>query len=205
MKPGFALDKRTLLVSVPLCLALCALVNLAGYLLDCRYVSIPAAIAQANDYEVRSRLLMEAMEKAGVCEPEDAALVWASGLDMRSAALQYAVMDAQLKAEYARQLEETSPNWVTGMSSPWIESYSIEKIKRPGRDSRIIRLVFSTASSTGRTHTIWLRSQSFEMIASGASRKSRRTRVFIRTWASGRNNVPSPPLISSLYKLLQIH
>lgn len=149
MKPGFALDKRTLLVSVPLCLALCALVNLAGYLLDCRYVSIPAAIAQANDYEVRSRLLMEAMEKVGVCEPEDAALVWASGLDMRSAALQYAVMDAQLKAEYARQLEETSPNWVTGMSSPWIESYSIEKIKRPGRDSRIIRLVFSTASSTG--------------------------------------------------------
>jgi hypothetical protein len=58
-------------------------------------------------------------------------------------------MDAQLKAEYAKQLEINAPNWVTGVSSPWVESYAITKTESPGEDSRIIQLIFSTVTSTG--------------------------------------------------------
>ncbi|MGI6161228.1 MAG: hypothetical protein ACOYJD_04280 [Christensenellales bacterium] len=102
-----------------------------------------------NDAEVRSRLLMEAMDYVGVCDATDAAGVWASGLKQRSAALQYSVMDAVLKAEYAKQLETAAPNWVTGMSSPWVKSYSIIDIQTPDENTSIIRIVFSTATSTG--------------------------------------------------------
>lgn len=103
----------------------------------------------SNDCEVRSRLLMEAMNDVGACSPGDAAEVWASGLKKRSAALQYAVMDARLKTEYARQLESTAPNWVTGISSPWVDSYRIVRTECPDADSRVIEMLFSTATSTG--------------------------------------------------------
>ena len=62
-------------------------INILGLVFDYRYISVFAAAEDADTYEVRSRLLMEAMEDIGVCSPEQAALVWAKGLKMRSAAL----------------------------------------------------------------------------------------------------------------------
>lgn len=126
-----------------------ALVNLAGYIFGIKYISVFAAVAEANKYEVRSELLMTAMDSVGACSPKGAAQVWAKGLVQRSGALQYAAMNNALKREYARQLETCAPNWVTGISSPWVEGYEIIKVESPDENSRIIRLRFSTMSSTG--------------------------------------------------------
>lgn len=144
-------ETKALSTILMMLLAALALVNIVGYFLNNRYLSMPAAIEQANDYEVRSLLLMEAIYRVGACDPKEAARLWADGLQGRSAALQYAAMDARLKVEYARQLEET--NWVTGMSSPWVESYYIDQTECPDEDSRIVRLIFNTATSTGPAGT----------------------------------------------------
>lgn len=135
------------------CLLAVILVNLVGYFLGCEHISVFAAAKDSNKYEVRSRLLMEAMDSVGVYSPEDAAMVWASGLEKRSAALQYSVMSKELKERYAEQLEESAPNWVTGVSSPWIDSYRIVRIEEPNENTRIIELSFSTMTSTGPAGT----------------------------------------------------
>lgn len=131
------------------CLAAYVLVTLIGSIFNFKYISVITAVREANDFEVRSRLLMEAMDRVGACTPEEAADIWASGLKERSAALQYAVMDEALKAEYAAQLKKSAPNWVTGLSSPWVESYEVTASESPTEDSRVITLSFLTATSTG--------------------------------------------------------
>lgn len=107
-----------------------------------------AAASKADKYEVRSRLLMEAMDSVGACDPKTAAEIWASGLVKRSAALQYSVMSKELKAEYARQLENTAPNWVTGISSPWVDSFTLN-IKDTNQNQKIAEIKFFLATSTG--------------------------------------------------------
>ena len=116
-------------------------------LISPRYTS--ASEPAPTTYEVRSRLLMEAMDFVGVCFPSDAAIVWAEGLKRRSAAMQYSVMNSSLKDEYARQLDEVFPNWVTGASSPWVESYKITGTESPDEQHMLIELKFDTATSTG--------------------------------------------------------
>ena len=120
-------------------------------LCDLNYVNILDAVAQPapGDFEVRSRLLMEAMDFVGACCPEDAAVVWAEGLKNRSAALQFAVMTARLKDAYARRLDETAPNWVTGISSPFISAYQIINTKEISKTLQSITLLFSFATSAG--------------------------------------------------------
>lgn len=115
------------------------------------YVNILAAIhqPQPDDFEVRSRLLMEAMNDVGVCCPEDASEIFAEGLKNRSAALQYAVMNARLKNEYARQLSKTAPNWVTGISSPYVSAYKMVSKETVSSVLQRITLRFSMATSTG--------------------------------------------------------
>jgi hypothetical protein len=100
-------------------------------------------------YEIRSGLLMQAMGSVGSCEPEAAAQTWAEGLKERSAAMQYAVMTESLKASYARQLEDTFPNWVTGVSSPWIEQYSLVSKQQADPNNYTFRIRFATATSAG--------------------------------------------------------
>ncbi|MDF2865941.1 MAG: hypothetical protein K0R72_759 [Clostridia bacterium] len=78
--------------------------------IDIEYV---ATALNINKYEIRSDLLITAMDNLGVFKPEDAASIWSNGLKMRSAAMQYSVMNSKLKVEYKNQLEENFPNWVT--------------------------------------------------------------------------------------------
>lgn len=85
---------------------------------------------QANPYKTRSELLMDATKYTGVNSPEAVAEVWATGLKDRSAALQYTVMTAKLQKEYAEQLDELRSNWVTGVSSPWVQSFSITDVTK---------------------------------------------------------------------------
>ena len=108
-----------------------------------------ATALNINKYEVRSELLIKAMDRIGVCKPEDAVNVWSEGLKMRTAAMQYCVMTNVLKKKYAAQLEETAPNWVTGMSSPWIDSYKIIKKEDKTNEMIIYTVEFETVTSTG--------------------------------------------------------
>jgi hypothetical protein len=143
-------NKKHLIFAVLLiCFVLTGFMNIVGYIFNFKYISVIAAVDQANKYEVRSRLLMDVMDQVGACDPKTAVHVWANGLVERSAALQYSVFTKKLKTEYARQLETSAPNWVTGVSSPWVDSYKIVKIQDLSKDEKIFELVFSTATSTG--------------------------------------------------------
>lgn len=102
---------------------------------------------QVNPYRTRSELLMDATNYTGVFTSEEAAAVWAEGLQNRSAAMQYTVMTRKLKKEYARQLDDANSNWVTGMSSPWIDSFTIQKVNKPDNMRAEINLRFETVSA----------------------------------------------------------
>ena len=123
--------------------------NIKGVIFGDKNVSIFTTMGERDKYQVRSELLIDALNKVGVCSPDEAAKVWADGLRMRSAAVQFSVMNAELKSEYATQLEESAPNWVTGMSSPWIDSCKIERSESIDDNHHLIELIFTTASSTG--------------------------------------------------------
>lgn len=91
---------------------------------------IPPLPGQVDPYRTRSELLMDATAYTGVFTPEQAASVWAKGLEMRSAAMQYTVMTDKLKKEYAEQLDALRSNWVTGESSPSVMSYAFKKVNK---------------------------------------------------------------------------
>jgi len=107
------------------------------------------AANSGSAYPVRNQLLLEALNFVGVCDRESAATVWAEGLKRRNAAMQYSVMNSELREEYAAQLETAFPNWVTGVSSPFIKSYEILKTTPLGNARAEIVLEFTTATSTG--------------------------------------------------------
>ena len=112
-------------------------------------VSIFAYASEPNRYEVRNELLLRAVDFVGACTPEEAADIWANGLKERSAAEQYIVMGDALKREYQKQLETSAPMWVTGVSSPWIESYTTTLVQSPAQNRQIRHLLFATQSSEG--------------------------------------------------------
>lgn len=124
------------------------LINAIGYILNIESISVFSALEVKNKYEVRSNLLMDAMNQVGACSCKEAAQVWANGLKLRSAALQYSVMTKTLKDKYAADLEMTFPNWVTGVSSPWVDSFIITDKDKDGNNC-IARIKFSTKTSTG--------------------------------------------------------
>ena len=136
-------------IVIGICLLIVSLLNVVGYFFDCKYISVFAAVSEVDKYEVRSRLLMDAMNQVGVCSPDDAAEVWMSGLEARSAALQYSVMGTELKKEYVKQLDENYPNWVTGISSPWVSGYKVTNMSATGADQYVIKLSISTETSAG--------------------------------------------------------
>lgn len=110
--------------------------------------------AVSADDAIKARLLTEAMDYVGVDSPEAAADGWAQGLMRRSAALQYAVMDSDLKAQYAKALEKTAPNWVTGTSSPWVSSYTLSAQEDVSPGVVLLTLRINTATSAGPAQSL---------------------------------------------------
>jgi len=106
-------------------------------------------IEKVDNYKVRSELLMGAMKYVGVCSPEETADIWVEGLIKRSAAIQYAVMNDTVRAEYIKHLEKSAPNWVTGMSSPWVSGYEVVKSESPDENTRVVKITVHTETSTG--------------------------------------------------------
>ncbi|WP_300385414.1 hypothetical protein [Clostridium sp.] len=104
---------------------------------------------EINIFEVRNGLLLEAMDSLGVCTPIQAASIWAYGVKNRNAAFQYSVMSDKLKEIYKCEMEKNAPNWVTGVSSPWIDSYSILRIESTSFNTYIVEIIFYFSTSTG--------------------------------------------------------
>lgn len=102
-----------------------------------------------NRAEIDNKLLLEAVDSLGVYTPTEAAKIWGTGLKNRNAALQYSVMNDELKEKYKIELEKNAPNWVTGVSSPWIDSYSILNIENPSLGIYIIEILFYFSTSIG--------------------------------------------------------
>lgn len=100
-------------------------------------------------YSTQSNLLKGAMDYVGVATPDKAVEVWSEGLRLRSAGIQYSVMTKELKDIYAKDLEKRNANWVTGVSSPWVEGYKIIGKEKVDNKTYIFRLKFNTATSTG--------------------------------------------------------
>lgn len=73
-------------------------------------------------------LFKDSINQFGATSPEDAVDIWAKGVKTRNGALQYAVLSKSLKAKMENSLNNTS--WITGASSPWIESYKITEYKK---------------------------------------------------------------------------
>lgn len=110
--------------------------------------AVPAA-AREEDDAIKVQLLMDAMDEVGVCRPEQAVDVWARGLMERSAAMQYAVMTDSLREKYVKSLAKNAPNWVTGLSSPWVSGYTVEQVQEPADDRRVYTVSVKTKTSTG--------------------------------------------------------
>ena len=102
-----------------------------------------------TDDAVRARLLMEAMEDVGVCSPEQAVDVWVGGLTERSAATQYAVMDEDLRRDYVKSLKKTAPNWVTGVSSPWVSGYGVGQVVETVQGQQLYTISVMTETVDG--------------------------------------------------------
>lgn len=115
-------------------------------LVDIKYVATELNI---NKYEIQNKLLIDAMDNIGVCNPEDAVNVWSNGVKKRNAAIQYSVMTNELKKIYKAQLEKSFPSWVTGTSSPWVDSFIITEYIKKSDNTYTFHIKFTTMTSTG--------------------------------------------------------
>ncbi len=114
---------------------------------------MPAAAAY-TDLQVKTKMLTAALGEVGVCSPRDAALLWAKGIKLRNAALQYAVLSGPLKERFLKAWEQTAPGWVTGVSSPWISKYELNsEHHRDGIYTYVIVFTADTSTGTAGTYT----------------------------------------------------
>ena len=121
---------------------------------------ITAQPGQVDPYKTRSELLKDATNFTGVFTPEQATEVWANGLIRRSAAMQYTVMTEQLKKKYAEHLDALRSNWVTGMSSPSVQGYTINTKDETDQTHAKISLTIETGAAYSPSEfydaTLWL-------------------------------------------------
>lgn len=112
-----------------------------------------SVIIDSIELEARKMQIQKLEEAIKLLLPKDnlgIVNLWAEGVKIRNGALQYVVMSPELQKEMYDHF--VSLGWVTGTSSPWIESYEImekyksEKIYRYGVE-------FTYTDSTGAKYT----------------------------------------------------
>lgn len=116
---AFIVDGRTVAPIRPVAEALGAEVQWDG---ETRTVSIlkDQITDEKWNYDMRVSLLEKALSPGG---PEEAIVKWAEGVQTRNGALEFAVMSPELREQKLEHFK--SCGWVTGTSSPWIESYEV--------------------------------------------------------------------------------
>lgn len=111
---------------------------------DERNRSVNIRSSQTLLLEQRIRLLEEVLSPA---TPRDAVEKWAEGVMARNGALQYAVISPELREINLPLYEDF--RWVTGTSSPWVESFEIVSEREISGEAWEYEVVFDTATSTG--------------------------------------------------------
>jgi|GEM_PF-2529603 len=101
--------------------------------------------SRANGAEAAQLALLE--EALAPQEPREAAVRWAEGVQKRNGALQYAVCAPELRRRLYPEL--VGQNWVTGVSSPWVESFTVTEDTKPDDATYRYEIEFCLATSAG--------------------------------------------------------
>lgn len=79
--------------------------------------------------------------------PLKAVQTWAEAVKNRNGAVQFALLSPELKEKTRDDYEKI--NWVTGVSSPWVEEYFIIDDEQADEDIHSYRIEFQMQTSTG--------------------------------------------------------
>lgn len=93
--------------------------------------------------QAQVRLLEEALTPK---DPLNVAKTWSKGVKMRNGALQYAVMSPKLKGEYYGKFVDS--NWLTGESSPWVDSFKVTEKYRVDEERYRFEVEFTYSDSS---------------------------------------------------------
>lgn len=100
--------------------------------------------------ENKAKLFEEFAENYDPKTPDEAAELWAKGVKERNGVFQYAVLNKGLKEQFKKKAEERG-SWVTGFSSPWVESYKVTK-KKVNEATWQYKIVFKAVTSAPDTY-----------------------------------------------------
>lgn len=146
--PPQVVNGRTLAPVRPVAEALGAKVNWHE---DTNTVTVD--LPEVDSLKRRVELLEQALAPKSA---KDAAQLWFEGVKTRNGALQFAALSPGLRSE--KQATYESRHWVTGTSSPWIDTYTINEGKQlsDGRVEFLIKFVWtdSTKAKTEAEQTV---------------------------------------------------
>jgi hypothetical protein len=95
-------------------------------------------------WERRIELLEAALAPASADEAVNA---WADAVKNRNGAVQYSLLSSELKKQTLESYREM--NWVTGVSSPWVESYQVSEGVSADDGSTVYDVTFALQTSSG--------------------------------------------------------
>jgi hypothetical protein len=111
---------------------------------------VKPAISQLTQTQLQQRRI-SLLENALVPQTaREAAQTWAKGIKTRNGALQFAVLSPELRSKM--EADYGKLNWVTGASSPWVESYKITRQVQQGGGWEF-EIQYQMMTSTGSAGT----------------------------------------------------
>ncbi|TDT50388.1 hypothetical protein [Fonticella tunisiensis] len=85
--------------------------------------------------------------------PDEAAELWARGIKERNGVFQYLALSESLRNEFKNLAEQTgSITWITGFSSPWVDSYKIVK-EKTDESTYVYKIIFTAITSASDKFT----------------------------------------------------
>jgi hypothetical protein len=112
--------------------------------------TVTPEVVMAEELTIKSSLQeqLEMLERGIVpTTPEETISTWAKAVKNRNGALQYALLVENSKLGLKKSMEQF--HWVTGVSSPWVESYKVSSKKENPDKTLDIVVEFELATSTG--------------------------------------------------------
>lgn len=112
-----------------------------------------SVIIDSTELEARKMQIEKLEEAVEILMPQDqlsVAKTWAEGVKRRNGVLQYSVMSPELQKQKYDYF--VSLGWVTGTSSPWVESYEITEKYKSEKTYRY-EVEFTYTDSTGAKFT----------------------------------------------------
>ena len=109
---------------------------------------VPVENGETEPEKMRVNLLEKALKPH---DPLTTAKAWAEAVKTRNGAWQYALLSPELQKEYYDSLKEM--NWITGVSSPWIDKYKVTERYRIDEELYRFAVEFTYTDSTKSNFT----------------------------------------------------